>query len=180
MIKYIQKYYTINETKIKINVYWDKKYPSVFKNVRYSKLIESKGILEAYENSPESLQILRGKITNEFGIRDDILEYILSLNLSESNNYAIVKFSQIATIIYFQAKNKTEATSYSQILVQSLFCFKSNNWLKISQKIDSMMRDTKERNKRMWWVDNHYFAYQALGTGLSGVEEGEICEKGNY
>ena len=43
-----------------------------------------------------------------------------------------------------------------------------------------MMRDTKARDKRMWWVDNNYFAYQVIGTGLSTVDEENVCQKGDY
>ncbi len=73
------------------NKKWEKRYPQVFNNSDYNKLIESDGILNKLKNNPESLQELQGKITNEFGIRDDILEYILSLNLNTQANYAIIQ-----------------------------------------------------------------------------------------
>lgn len=162
------------------NQKWSQKYPQVFNNSGYNNLIESNGILNKLKNNPESLQKLQGKITNEFGIRDDILEYILSLNLDESNNYAAIKFSQISNYIYFSDISVVDANFYSKKQVQALFCLNAKNWLKISRHIDAMMRDTKERNERMWWVDNHYFAYKVIGTGLNSIDEDNICKNGGY
>ncbi len=162
------------------NQKWEKRYPQVFNNSGYNNLIESNGILNKLKNNPESLQKLQGKITNEFGIRDDILEYILSLNLDESNNYAAIKFSQISNYIYFSDISVVDANFYSKKQVQALFCLNAKNWLKISRHIDAMMRDTKERNERMWWVDNHYFAYKVIGTGLNSIDEDNICKNGGY
>lgn len=164
------------------NSKWEKDYPKIFNNSGYSKLIESKGILNKLKNNPESLQELQGKITNQFGIRDDILEYILSLNLDERNNYSALKIAQTDTYIYFVAKNKTDALIYSKYYGLSLTCLSIYypQWLKISRHIDSMMRDTKSRDKRMWWVDNNYFSYQVIGTGLSVADENKKCKELEY
>jgi hypothetical protein len=61
---------------------WKTKAPQLFNNVGYSKLIESSTQLN--KNMSESQAELIGTITNPFGIRDDILDYILA-NIPESN-----------------------------------------------------------------------------------------------
>ena len=164
------------------NSKWEKDYLKIFNNSGYSKLIESKGILNKLKNNPESLQELQGKITNEFGIRDDILEYILSLNLDESNNYAAIRFSQTINGIYYLSKNNIEANIFANqnVLVDICFSNINNNWIKITENIEKMMRNNKDRDKHMWWIDNHYLGYHVIGTGLSTSEEDKICKNGGY
>lgn len=164
------------------NQKWSQKYPQVFNNSGYNNLIESNGILNKLKNNPESLQKLQGKITNEFGIRDDILEYILSLNLNTQANYAIIQSTVNYNKIYYLAKSPKEANDFANKQSLAITCSSmiTPDWLIIGRKIDKMMRDTKERNERMWWVDNNYLGYHVIGTGLSTADEKLVCQKGDY
>ena len=165
------------------NQKWEKRYQQVFNNSGYNKLIESDGILNKLKNNPESLQKLQGKITNEFGIRDDILEYILKINsLDNKSKYDAIKLAQANTLLYFQINNSNDANFFANKAALGMTCLSINNkdWLKTIRHIDAMMRDTKERNERMWWVDNHYLAYKVIGTGLSTADENDVCRNGGY
>lgn len=164
------------------NQKWSQKYPQVFNNSGYNNLIESNGILNKLKNNPKSLQKLQGKITNEFGIRDDILEYILSLNLNTQANYAIIQSTVNYNKIYYLAKSPKEANDFANKQSLAITCSSmiTPDWLIIGRKIDKMMRDTKARNNRMWWVDNNYLGYHVIGTGLSTAEENDVCRNGGY
>ncbi len=78
---------------------WQAKAPQLFSNTGYKKLIE----LDTVETLPtnKSRQQLIGTITNPFGIRDDILEYIL-LNIPESNTRATIAAIKMA--YYYQSE----------------------------------------------------------------------------
>jgi hypothetical protein len=166
------------------NQKWEKRYPQVFNNSGYNKLIESDGILNKLKNNPESLQKLQGKITNEFGIRDDILEYILSLNLNTQANYAAIRMAQSEYLSYFFSNDKITVNNLANKEMLSSFClmnFVGFNYMhKIHSEIDTKLRNTKERNERMWWVDNNYLGYHVIGTGLSTADEKEKCKRGDY
>jgi hypothetical protein len=166
------------------NQKWSQKYPQVFNNSGYNNLIESNGILNKLKNNPESLQKLQGKITNEFGIRDDILEYILSLNLNTQANYAAIRMAQSEYLSYFFSNDKITVNNLANKEMLSSFClmnFVGFNYMhKIHSEIDTKLRNTKERNERMWWVDNNYLGYHVIGTGLSTADEKEKCKRGDY
>ena len=66
---------------------WKAQSPSLFANAGYSKLIESNTWLN--KKHSEAQDELSGKVSNPFGIRDDMLEYILT-NIPESNVGAII------------------------------------------------------------------------------------------
>ena len=163
---------------------WETKFPKVFNNSGYSKLIESKEILEQFKNNPESLQELQGKITNEFGIRDDILEYILSLNLDENSSKALIKMSQYDNAMYYLSKNDKEANIWANkgaLAMRCVFYFLNDKKsIKLIRETDLMMRNTKERNKYMWWIDTNYLGYHVIGTGLSMPEENKKCKESYY
>ncbi len=163
------------------NQKWSQKYPQVFNNSGYNNLIESNGILNKLKNNPESLQ---GKITNEFGIRDDILEYILNLNLNTHANYAAIRMIQEDTKTYFISNSSTEANYAANLGMLANYCLlkvtSDEIWKNISKNTEKMLRDNDNRNKRMWWVDNNYLAYKIIGTGLSTADENEVCRKGGY
>ncbi len=73
-------------------VNWQKKYPQLTNNVGYSRLIES---VPAYQAKTASEQELIGKVTNQFGIRDDVLKLILT-SIPESNVQATIAAIKMA------------------------------------------------------------------------------------
>ena len=164
------------------NQKWEKRYPQVFNNSGYNKLIESNSILNKLKNNPESLQKLQGKITNEFGIRDDILEYILSLNLNnEFVNIAAIKYAQGINLIYYSDLNFNEKQKIDNNLSLILTCLTlfTKNY-NIYDRINQYYSDNGVRKSYIENFDNHYFAYKVIGSGLSFVDEKEKCKKGDY
>lgn len=166
------------------NSKWEKDYPKIFNNSGYSKLIESKEILNQLKNNPESLQELQGKITNQFGIRDDILEYIISLNLDEKASYASIRMAQSEYFSYFFTDNKIDINNFANNEMLSSYCLMNfvgfDLMHQIHSEIDKKLRDTKDRNKRMVYVDSKYLAFSVIGTGLSTADEKLICVKGEF
>ena len=75
---------------------WEKKYPQLANNVGYSKLAES---VPAYQAKTASEQELIGKVTNQFGIRDDVLKLILT-SIPESDTRSTIAAIKMAQ--YFQ------------------------------------------------------------------------------
>lgn len=164
------------------NQKWSQKYPQVFNNSGYNNLIESNGILNKLKNNPKSLQKLQGKITNEFGIRDDILEYILSLNLNnEFVNIAAIKYAQGINLIYYSDLNFNEKQKIDNNLSLILTCLTlfTKNY-NIYDRINQYYSDNGVRKSYIENFDNHYFAYKVIGSGLSFVDEKEKCKKGDY
>jgi hypothetical protein len=71
---------------------WQKKYPQLSNNAGYGKLAES---VPAYQAKTASQQELVGKVSNEFGIRDDVLKLILN-TIPESNVRATIAAIKLA------------------------------------------------------------------------------------
>lgn len=73
---------------------WKTKAPEIFNNAGYSKLVET---TKTDANISKSQAALIGTVTNPFGIRDDILDYIL-VSIPESNiraRIAEIKLAQL-------------------------------------------------------------------------------------
>ena len=160
---------------------WKQKVPQLFNNVGYSKLIESYS--NTKQNVPESMVHLAGRITNPFGVRDDILDYILAhTNNNESALLAGIKFAQNEQSIYFSNISQQEAIKLATNNALVGWCIVKylgkDNSFKIIDNVDSLMRNTKERDRRMWDIDTRYFGWQVLGSGLTGTEEDERCKNG--
>lgn len=42
------------------------------------------------------------------------------------------------------------------------------------------MENTSASDKRMWDIDEKYFGWEVLGTGLTDSEEKQKCESGEF
>ena len=163
---------------------WEDKYPQVFSNVGYAKLIESAPEVTQYSKLPESLQELSGKITNRFGIRDDILEFIIQ-KASESTDERIFRaailYAQDMQQIYYGNVGQEEAVRLSRrdsLLLGCLHDYTDN--FEITRGLSKRMRDSKPRNQHMWRLDQEYFSWQLLGSGLSSADEDKFCKEGVF
>jgi hypothetical protein len=159
---------------------WNNEIPRVLHNAGYVAELEESA--PKLINLSESLDELRGSITNPFGIRDDILEYIMT-NIPKDNESAIraaIKMMQYMQSIYFDNPTQEEALSlnakYSLANHCSLVYLNRNEPLAIWR----VMRNTDARDKYMWDIDRKYFSWKVLGTGLTIDDEDIACEKGEF
>lgn len=156
-------------------VKWKHEAPRLFNNVGYADLVES---APRAKDMPESWIELRGTITNPFGIRDDLLEYILA-NVPESNvrdTRALIKMVQYDQEIYYTNPSESDALLIASRADLANTCF-SGDIHKLLE-IDKLYRNTDARNKHMWAIDRKYFSWKVLGTGLSLADEKIACERG--
>ena len=126
---------------------WEKKYPQLANNVGYSKLAES---VPAYQAKTASEQELIGKVTNQFGIRDDVLKLILN-TIPESNVQATI--AAIKMVQYDQTEIgitddkemnliANKAAAASSCLSQNISMMDRYN---LGQAYDKIIRDTPAR-----------------------------------
>lgn len=134
------------ETNIVDTQKWQAKAPQLFSNIGYKKLIESRIVESSTTN--RSQQALVGTITNPFGIRDDVLEYIL-LNIPESNTRATIAAIKMA--YYDQAEigvtDDKQINVFANKAMASVYCsnISSQEGYKFDQGYNKLLRNTKER-----------------------------------
>ncbi len=165
---------------------WKVRAPQLFMNAGYSKLIESK-LSQADAKISESEQKLEGKITNPFGIRDDILDFIIT-NVPSSNESALraaILSAQLSQEIYYGDITQAEAIKLvdRDALVGTcldIYLGGFKQGYKVDMGIDKLMRNTKVRDKHMWDIDRKYFSWKVLGSGLSVADEKIACQKGDF
>ena len=152
-------------------VNWQKKYPQLANNVGYSRLVES---VPAYQAKTASEQELIGKVTNQFGIRDDVLKLILT-SIPESNVQATIAAIKMAQ--YDQAEIgvtddkemnliANKAAAASACLSQNISMMDRSSF---GQGYDKIIRDTPARQEEQSRIEsllsNHiisaYFGIQS-------------------
>jgi hypothetical protein len=156
---------------------WQKKYPQLSNNAGYGKLAAS---VPAYQAKTASQQDLIGKITNEFGIRDDVLKLILN-TIPESNVRATI--AAIKMVQYDQQQigvtddkemnliaNKALAASYClDIPMMDRYNF--------GQAYDKIIRDTParkaEQNRIEHLLSNHVIS---ADYGIQSYDAKEQCD----
>lgn len=165
---------------------WDQKYPKVFTNSGYQSLIEPNTQLKSLQRLPESQQELIGTITNPFGIRDDVLDYILT-NIPESNilvRKAAIKLYEIKTNIYFNSNPESAQKLAGLESLMYLCLFKELDAAKIDIKITDQIyhqfADTDKRKLYIDKIDTEYFAWKMIGSGLDSNAENKFCDAGQY
>jgi hypothetical protein len=158
-------------------------------NVGYAKLEES---VLYVANQSESMAALIAPITNPFGIRDDILDYIIKTipASNESAMRAAIKMMQYEQQVYYGNPSESEALildSKDDLAGSCLasYLHQTSGQDKLKDVLDvrdmrMQLFNTKAREKRMWDVANKYFAWHVLGSGLSTSEEIIACEKGEF
>lgn len=132
-----------------------------------------------------SMEELAGNINKEYGIREDILRYI-EKEIPPNNELAkkaAIKMSQKMQFIYYKASQEEalKAVKTQFIAHECLSKVLPDSWIDISRGIDKLMRNTPERDKHMWHIDETYFGWKVLGTGISSTQKmNEICASGSY
>lgn len=159
---------------------WKDKAPQLFTNSGYSKLMTS---MPTNNRLAESVAKLEGKITNPFGVRDDILEFILKNVPNDDPRImkASIEKAQLNQSIYYDdisAKDALKLANKDSLLTTCLRIYTTN--YSIENGIDKLMRNTKARNAHMWEVDRKYFSWKIVGSGLSVADENKACEKGDF
>lgn len=156
---------------------WQKKYPQLSNNAGYGKLAES---VPAYQAKTASQQELIGTVTNEFGIRDDVLKLILN-TIPESNVRATI--AAVKMVQYDQQQigvtddkemnliaNKASAAS-SCINIPMM-----EGW-KFIQSYDKIIRDTPARQAEQDRIEkllaNHVIS---ADYGIQSYDFKEQCD----
>ena len=156
---------------------WQKKYPQLSNNAGYGKLAAS---VPAYQAKTASQLELIGKVSNEFGIRDDVLKLILN-TIPESNVRATI--AAIKMVQYDQQQigvtddkemnliaNKALAASYClDIPMMDRYNF--------GQAYDKIIRDTParkaEQNRIEHLLSNHVIS---ADYGIQSYDAKEQCD----
>ena len=136
---------------------WNHKYPSVFNNSKYTKLIDQ---------TPRELNELQTELigisTNQFGVRDDILDYILTF-IPEHNYQARVaaikraKFDQSEIGLTDSAKlNEIENKASAAIYCLNLSPTEAKKFIK---KYDSLLRNTIKRSEEQNRIEHLLSGY---------------------
>jgi hypothetical protein len=133
-----------------------------------------------------SLEELAGYINKQYGIREDILRYIekeIPPN-NEKAQKAALKYAERSQFIYYKATQAEALEAYKEgsLALECLsYALPNRGWIDVSRGIEKLMRDTPERDKRMWYVDENYFGWKVLGSGnLSTKQKKRLCETGKY
>jgi hypothetical protein len=159
---------------------WNNEIPRVLHNAGYVAELEESA--PRLLNLSESLDELRGPITNPFGIRDDILEYIMT-NIPKDNESAIraaIKEMQYDQAVYFDNPSGEEALRLDAKSALADSCLMTYMNTDTPLAIWRVMRNTDARDKYMWAIDRKYFSWKVLGTGLTIDDEEIACEKGAF
>jgi hypothetical protein len=141
--------------------------------------------LENYNASgiSESISALIGPINNPYGVRDDILDEIVTM-VPESNSKlldAVIKSAYYDNLSSFSVTNK-DKLNYEHKVSTAIYCivlFDNNNLAStITKNYDRLMRNNINRKKYQENLEQTVFAWQLLGATDSGTKE--QCLKGNY
>ena len=159
-------------------VNWQKKYPQLTNNVGYSRLIES---VPAYQAKTASEQDLIGKVTNQFGIRDDVLKLILT-SIPESDTGSTIAAIKMAQ--YNQAEigltNDMEINSIENKASAAVSCMSDQMIFQNSKFFDSynqLLRDTParqaEQDRIEHLLNNHVISND---YGIQSYDKKEQCD----
>lgn len=178
------KYSKVNQNKsscltLESTEKWKQKAPKLFSNnIGYNKLMVSNNIGASKLSEPKI--DLVGTITNPFGIRDDILDYILN-TIPESNIRATVSIIKMA--YYHQqmvgVTDDKQLNSIANKSMAAIYC--ANLPISISAKFidgyDKLIRDTSARN--LEWnriehqLNNHIISHD---FGVDSYDYKEQCD----
>ena len=140
-----------------LNQQWQHKSPQVFSNGGYSKLIASQGKSYQYQKESKSTEQLVGKITNPFGIRDDILTYTLDyFKGNESATIVAIKLAQSMTNLYLASNQKDARSYYDQMFVAG-WCLwhvsTAQSKIEYTRTVEKYTNDTPARKEQSDKVD---------------------------
>ena len=135
----------------------------------------------------ESISALIGPIDNPYGVRNDILDAILTIVPKDNPQMlqAAIKEAYYENLATYSKtdKDKLEYVRKSSVTVLCMMLVDndtSKDSLSVSRTIASMMRDTNFRAVFIHNLETTVFAWQTLGSGLGSNEEEDLCKSGEY
>lgn len=136
----------------------------------------------------ESISALIGSIDNPYGVRNDILDAILTIVPKDNPQMlrAAIKEAYYDNLsIYSKSdKDKLFYVRKSSLAMHCLYKYDASDNSKFADKtVDSLgnkMRDTNARVELMHHLETTVFAWQMVGTGLGSTTEEDLCQSGDY
>ncbi|MBP7847375.1 MAG: hypothetical protein KAZ94_04525 [Burkholderiales bacterium] len=136
----------------------------------------------------ESISALIGPIDNPYGVRNDILDAILTIvpkdNLQMLHGAIQEAYYDNLSIYSKSDKDKLFYVRKSSLAMGCLFQYDvSDNNIFAGKVVDEMgdkMRNTDAREERVHHLETTVFAWQMLGSGLDDQTERELCQSGEY
>lgn len=158
---------------------WLKQYPQLSN-------IESNGQTAMIDKlrTSESISQLIGPINNPYGVRDDILDYIIH-NIPPDNpkllqaaiaseffdNLALYSISNQDKLMYVRKEN---------LAVHCMYLASDDSPHQLRKKIESIQRNTPARSAYINNISSTVFGWQMLGSGYGSNTEDEMCKTGDY
>lgn len=157
----------------------EKKFPTVANNAGFQNKVEH---LYLTEKQQESAQVddLIGKVNSQFGIRDDIFDYIVK-NIPQ-NNAKVFYYAMIFAAYdqkLFLSQNKEEAIKNLQNLQVPTFCLMKYNMDSIVTNVPKMFADNEARELQKNKVES-YLAWQVIRVNYSKEELERKCNNNEF
>lgn len=157
---------------------WQKKYPKVFSNAGYARLIES-SVMKVHQLTESQQRSV--SITNKLGIYDPVLKYLLTNVSNESMLYAAIRFAQVNEEIYLS--ETTESTIYfanqSFIPLHCMNYFSNNHAKSIYMPLAKIYKSNAFYSDRIARTES-MLNLKILGIDKSKEELDKICDLGGY
>jgi hypothetical protein len=161
-------------------------FPQHIEDIAQTHFNNSENVDNAMQILPEEkLRELEGHINKEYGIREDVLRFIEKEIPAENEKakHAAIRYAETMNFIYYHANQKEalEAMSKEYLALRCLSLFLNDFYIQFTKNIESIMRNTTERDEHMWDIDKRFFGWKVIkGHGLSDKKEKEVCESGDY
>lgn len=157
---------------------WQQKYPQVFNNVGYSKLIESAEIKSKKISESEQKMV---SVTNKFGIYDPVLQYLITHISNESMLYASIRFQQYNQLMYM-SDSVESAVYYARQGNLPLHCMDIISITETSKTIKniSQIMDSDAFYKDRITQTENRLNLKFIGSNITYSQMDILCKTGNY
>lgn len=158
---------------------WEAKAPNLFKSIGYNKLVESRNL----DKISESQKQLIGEVTNPFGIRDDILDYILTY-IPESDTRS--RIAAIKMAYYDQMEigvtDDKIINNYANKALAAVYCMQlpMSKLDSFGKGYDKLLRNTQlkknEQNRIENLLNNHVISADFGDVGNKKLKLKDQCD----
>jgi hypothetical protein len=157
---------------------WQQKYPQVFNNVGYSKLIES---AEIKSKKIAELEQKIVSVTNKFGIYDPVLQYLITHISNESMLYASIRFQQYNELMYM-SDSVESAVYYAREGNLPLHCMDIISIAETSKTIKniSQIMDADAFYRARITQTENRLNLKLIGPNMPYSRMDTFCKTGNY
>ena len=136
----------------------------------------------------ESISALIGPIDNPYGVRNDILDAILTIVPKDNPQMlqAAIKSEYYYNLAYFSGSKESRTKFITMAgLAQHCMSILDNSsdlkyYNKTEQEVVRLSRNNEQRIAYTNEVDSSTFGWQTLGTNLDDQTENELCKSGEY